>query len=155
LLDFFFFLHFCDQKTNSTMPPPSTRARALALCAAFAVLAAAASAAVVSEGCICSDVRPRVGTGPTHVDRFTPAATCAEIRAAGQCNEKWMLDTVKELEGEGYCKVRDFRGRTRAVRPWWGGRRPESDVRFFWWAEGMDGWDGERKKGGLERRGRQ
>jgi hypothetical protein len=88
--------------------PPST-ARSLALCAALALLAALAatpaSAAVVSEGCVCSDVRPRVGTGPTHVARFAPAATCLEIRSKGQCDEKWMLDTVKELEGDGYCMV--------------------------------------------------
>lgn len=82
---------------------------AVATCALVALLAAGAivvvDGAVVSEGCICSDVRPRVGTGPTHVERFAVADTCAEIRAKGQCDEKWMLDTVKELEGQGYCMV--------------------------------------------------
>ena len=97
------------------MPPRAVHALALATCLALAL--SLASGGVVGEGCICSDVRPRVGTGSTHLERFAVGATCEEVREAGDCESKWVLDTVKELEGQGYCMVKALRDA--------GGARPD------------------------------
>jgi len=95
------------------MPPSAHFLLAFALAA---TLALPASAAVLGEGgCACSDVRPRVGSGATHVERFAVGKTCAEIRDAGDCSAEWMTDTVKELSGDGYCMVIQSKGEERGV----------------------------------------
>jgi hypothetical protein len=132
----FFFVHhiICLKDERTTMPPPTT-VQFLALCAALAavvLVAQPATAAVVSDGCICSDVRPRVGTGKTHTERFEPAATCLEIREAGQCQEKWLLNTVKELEGDGYCMVRGGGARGKKKKDRERERRSVGEAQVGW-----------------------
>ena len=69
-------------------------------------LALATSAAVLGEGCECSDVRPRVGTGATHAERFSASKTCAEHRAEGNCQAAWMkTGTAKEIASDGFCMI--------------------------------------------------
>jgi len=89
------------------VPRPSRLA--LAACLALALAQLASAAVIGNDKCICSDVRPRVGTGDTHAKRFAVGATCEQVRAAGDCDAEWVLDTVKELEGQGYCMVRGCR----------------------------------------------